>query len=412
VSTQKGRVTIKRLAALLGGLVAGGVATVLIVRAIPIGLQVVQFIASAADAEARERSAELLWRREFGDPAWFLGSFPPLTESAAARRVAELSSRLSETATPDIRTAVERYLTAEANKTGKPVDPPVAEVASHLATIQADLDSLERSLLDEGSVVWPWNPAEYFGDNAIDHRAIRRAHDFLIARALVRGLAGNLPLAERSLKSGWSLIASIRGRPTILSQLVVLALMDRQLVALRGMPIDPATWRLRLAEHDVRTAFWAAVQMDQVAVLGAFPRDPDSLWRSARADFLDITRAALTAVRDAPVDDRLPDLPDAAEPVHGPSVGSLFASFSTPGLMRSFVSANKLVLETELVDRILAARLARRALGRWPAHPPEGFEISRLRDAGWVYTVSGARLTIALRRSSDATPVVRFESDR
>ena len=79
---------------------------------------------------------------------------------------------------------------------------------------------------------------------------------------------------------------------------------------------------------------------------------------------------------------------------------------------------DRLIVDTELTDRILKARILRAKLGHWPSELPGAGE-SRLVNARWIYAVDPhERLAIALSRELDwgrqLGPVlpVRYESEK
>jgi hypothetical protein len=69
-----------------------------------------------------------------------------------------------------------------------------------------------------------------------------------------------------------------------------------------------------------------------------------------------------------------------------------------PNLANSIRRADRLIIDLELTERILEARIRRAALGRWPAAIP-GLETSRMPGEHWSYFVGNdGRMTIYFSR--------------
>jgi hypothetical protein len=69
-----------------------------------------------------------------------------------------------------------------------------------------------------------------------------------------------------------------------------------------------------------------------------------------------------------------------------------------PNLGESVRRADRLMVDTELTDRVLQARELRAKLGSWPQEIP-GFAASRMPNAHWIYAPApDGKLRISLSR--------------
>ncbi len=217
---------------------------------------------------------------------------------------------------------------------------------------------------------------------------------WLAAEALNRAWLGQIPAAERALSASWILNSSLRERPDLISQLIAIAIARIQVGLLRRIPVHPATWRNHLAEHDYRESLLKAIEVESVI---GFRRLPEGLaWfdRATRADFLDLRRAFLVRLRDSPVSDTPPAVPQPERR----SAGEIIASMSEPNLVDALGRVDRLIVDTELTERVLALRQFKEQRGHWPAEPSE-LRASRLQGAQWTYRAGrDGRMEVLLSR--------------
>ncbi len=109
-------------------------------------------------------------------------------------------------------------------------------------------------------------------------------------------------------------------------------------------------------------------------------------------------RLAYLRIKDSPLSDE-----KVSERNVGPKNGAaeIMLSIQMPNLLESFRRLDRLVLDTELTDKVLEARLLRLQNGseEWPAAIP-GIEVSRFPGAKWIYSVS-PRGTMSLSLSKE-----------
>jgi hypothetical protein len=356
--------------------------------------------------QEREQAAEQLWRREFGDPAELLAAFPATTDNEAAAVVTELSRTLDRDAGGAPAAAIRTYVVDELARLGGQIAAPPPIVRTFLDAHRGALDAVVDIPATAGPIVWRRDLSRSLGELAPDTRLFG-LHRMLMARALSQWHAGDASAADRTLLAGWALVAGLRERPDVTSQLLAVSLMHGHSGALRRVPVNPAPWRRRLAEHDFRASYLTATRVDARVMLRELSAGTDPGDRLGRADFLEATVPFLVEQRDAPIDDEVRD--GRKENAAG-SPGAILAEGVKPGILRGMVAVTQLMVELELLDRVLDAREQKARLGRWPAALSQS-AASRLPGAAWLYAVTrDGRLTIAFRRRPGDVPTVRFDS--
>jgi hypothetical protein len=227
-----------------------------------------------------------------------------------------------------------------------------------------------------------------------------RLQKLLVAHALNRAHLGREDEAERALHASWMLNGSLRDRPDVLSQLIAIAVARLQVGLARRISVDPASWLKRFADHDYRSSLLQAVEMESIAQLRQLPTGSSRWERASRVAFLELRRTFLVNLRDLPVVDGPVgnlDPPFLKHEFPG-TLGVMAATLPQDNLANAVRRVDHLIIDTELTERILQARMLKASLGQWPTEIPN-FNVSRMTGAHWIYSVSAdGRLTVSLSR--------------
>lgn len=95
--------------------------------------------------------------------------------------------------------------------------------------------------------------------NLLGHINLQR---LLLTDALVRASRGDEFGALADLEASWTLNAAIREEPTLITQLIAVAVVRMQAGTLRRLRVVPPEWRLRLFEHDYRDSVMNALWLE------------------------------------------------------------------------------------------------------------------------------------------------------
>jgi len=360
----------------------------------------------AIEASRREPAALVEWRKEFGDP---IAALPTRDDNATAGRLAALGPDAGVNFTGQgqwtaSEQAISTYVTAESMKTGGPVGAPPDTVRAYLDAHQRGLGAVVDLLTRSDPPAWKtdqWHSAPLF--------AVKALSNVLAAEALAQSSRGHGADAERALLASWQMTASARDDPGIVGQSIADAIATMQASLARRLLIDPVAWRVRLGERDYRASMLQALVIDASRKKWG----TSQMGRAAHADYLDLTRAFLVQLRSqATALSTSMEFGDEHAMRDGWSAGTTVAMIARPGLYRAWLTADDVMLQFELTDRVLRARELKAQLGRWPAAIPD-LETSRFADVHWVYRVSpDGRMSIALTEPLQGMsgPPLRFES--
>jgi hypothetical protein len=375
-------------------------------------------------AALREPAATQEWRQEFGDPAEMQAAFPNAEDNDAALRLIELAHTVgidltrgtsAPKRTSSETAAVSAYTAAELATPGGPVGTPPAVVTDHLLARRRAVGAIVDHLSGSDAPQWKRDVTSVLSDaNTPNVAGILRLQELLAAHALHQASLGRESEPERTLLASWRLNASLRDRPDGVSQSIAIAVASMQVALARRVPVDPVAWRTRCADHDYRASLVRAHVAEALARLRALPKGTSRVARASRADFLDTSRRLLIGLRDAPVTDGSQDTAVSRGPGddHPESLGVVAAMLSQPWMASTLRSADRLVLQTELTDRILHARIVKARLGRWPAEIPNN-SASRMAGEHWRYSIDGdGQMTVSFSREIRAGPPLRYELGR
>jgi hypothetical protein len=397
---------MKRASVVLVGLVIAGSAVWGLVTYGPYVRFYVRLRWHAIEASRREPAALTEWQKEFGDP---IAALPTHDDNATVGRLAALAPDAGvnfkgQVEWTESEQAISNYVTAESRKTGGPVGPPPDPVRAYLDAHERGLGAVVDLLTLSDPPAWKtdqWKSAPLF--------AVKALSNVLAAEALAQSSRGHNADAERALLASWQLNASARDDPGLVGQMIAMQIAVIQASLARRLPIGPSAWRARLGEHDYRASVLQALVIDASRRMSG----PSQMARAAHADYLDLTRAFLVRLRDQPVTTQptYAEFSEADAMRDGWSAGTIVAEIARPGLDRAWISADLVMLQLELTDRVLQARQLKAQLGRWPATIPNG-ETSRIAGVHWVYRLgSDGQMSIAVSPTLQwVGPPLRFES--
>ena len=396
--------------------------SLLVAAAVVFGfVKVVPTVRDAIDAQRHVRQAALRapgaeadWRKEFGDPDLTLAAFPSHEDNEKAVRLIELArtvgidlarhkSQQPSGESDDKRAssrAISHYDEAELTRPGGIVEPPPEAV-------RAFLEARDREIGDVVSFLSTSEPPAWKVDALLGYEAPipnllgqLRLQRLLVAQALNRAQLGRENEAEQVFQASWNLNASLRDRPDVISQLIAIAIARMQAGLARRLPLDPAPWHERLVDHDYRASVLRALEVESIVGVRLLPTG-SSLWdRASRADFLDLRRTFLVGLRDSAVaDGEIAISSERYLPDSQPrSPGAIVEMIPLPNLAGAIRRADRLIIDMELTERILEARMLRAGLGHWPTEIP-GLETSRMPGEHWTYFVGNdGRMTIYFSR--------------
>lgn len=403
---------MKRIPLVLGSILAAAAVGFALVKGVPRVRDVIETNRHAAVASRREPVAQARWKAEFGDPAETLAQFPSRDDSEAALQLIELVDAIGidlrrpgivRRASPEftmsraLRRTMADYGQSELTRTGGPIHPPPEAVRSFLDEHHPGIEEIVEFLSTSEVPEWKCDISLGYGTPLPNLLGMVHLQNLLVAEILYRAHLGEESNAERILNASWTLNASLRDRSEVISQIIAVSVARFHVGLARRLTLDPTRWRERLLDHDYRESLLRSMQVEFAVGLRQLP-DGSSRWdRASRADFLDFARAFLVSQRDGPVSDR--KRPPFWERETPRSAGGNTAAMPLPNLANAVSRADRLILDTELTDRILELRNQKVALGRWPSALPESLEASRMSGGRWIYSVEpDGRMTIHFSR--------------
>jgi hypothetical protein len=388
-------------------------------------LALLWLVGGNAYARQRERQVEAEWIRCFGTLQQLVDRYAKTTTNDTARRLETLVKPLGLDLTPkdseemfphepfnsspasqdnESWQAVLDYLTFQLQKPEAAIDPAPQTVSGFLTAHAADLSAVQEALLTLPPPAWSFDPASLPNHQSVpDSHALVRLQRVLLVETLVQS-GSDKTAAARTLEASWRLNQRLREIPELKCQLIALAVARMEVGALRKVEVDENVWRARLTEHDFKQSvfdtqlldLWPSAaryrQLEEIedrSEKSAFKRLKNKLEKPYAdivwSDASEKMGSAYLRVKEAPVMDRR--LWDAGvQPEKNAS--DILVSIAMPNLMDSFRRVDRLVIESELTDKILQARSLRRENNlRWPA-AVAGIEATRFPGARWIYAVS------------------------
>lgn len=212
------------------------------------------------------REGDEQWPLRLGTLAELESRLPRREPNDAARRLMELSRAVDITfekggnPTSPLRTAIGEYVSAHHMRADRTIAAPPAEVASHLASHETQLDALRDHLL-RNDLTWDLDVSKGFAapiPNLLAHMHIAR---LLTARALVRARE-NDARAWLDLQAVSRLARSLESRPELITQMISLAIARMVHGAAWKLPAADAPWLAELQAVDHRRLLMAGIQYD------------------------------------------------------------------------------------------------------------------------------------------------------
>lgn len=388
-----------------------------VVKAVPFVRYAMDVDRHARQAASREPAALADWRREFGDPARTLAAFPDQPDSETAVLLVVLSQEVGiEMARPkreqqqgiarestderSLNQAIGDYGQAELARVGGTVTAPPQTVLAFLETHHSEISKIVSFLSTSKPPAWKMKVSLRSEAPIPNLLGQIRLQQLLVTEALNQTRIGEQGEAVRAFRASWTLNKSLRDRPDVISQLIAISIARMQVGLARKLVVGPVEWRDRLSDHDYRVSLLTAMEVESIWGLQSLPTGTSRWDRASRTDFLDLQRSFLVALRDSAVSDGPVGASDRIQQVDQQplSAGQIVGLIALPNLENAIRRVDRLIVDTELTDRILKAKMLKAKLGHWPNEIP-GTESSRMRGARWTYAVSADdRMTISFNR--------------
>jgi hypothetical protein len=382
----------------------------------------VWLVGGSAYARYREKQVEAEWVRSFGTRQQLLDRYPKTTTNGSTQLLERLAKQLELDLTPktadsitadasasrsarERRELMSRYLKSQLEKSEATIDPPPPEVRDFLADHAKDVSAIVDTLTKAEPLRWNFDPGSLRGRQPIpDVYGLIGLQRLLLADALVTSATRNSTAASRMLDASWKLNQPLREIPDVMCQLIALAIARLQVGALRKVEVDATVWRPRLAEYDFKRSIldtqllviWPSAARHR-ELLEIDSRRAKPLLERLRSTFeepngdivwsqvLEKMRLSYLHVKDSPLLDK--EIWGTENGSNRNAADAIF-SIQMPNLLDSFRRVDRLVIESELTDKILQARSLRRENNlRWPA-AVAGIEATRFPGARWIYAVS------------------------
>jgi hypothetical protein len=408
---------MKRVLRITTGLLLACAVVFAVVKAIPFVRYAAEVERHARRTAEREPAALADWRREFGDPSKTLAAFPDQPNSDTAVRLVALCQEVGiEMARPkrEQQQGIAResgdqgspnreigdYVQAELGRAGGSVTAPPETIRVFLDTHQAEISKTVSFLSTSKPPAWEMKVSlgtEAPIPNLLGHIHLQR---LLVTKALNQIQLGEEKEAVLAFRASWILNESLRDRPEVIAQLVAVSIARMQVGLARKLALDPVEWRDRLGDHDYRGSLLKAMEVGSICGFRNLPIGTSRWERASRTDFLNLQRSFLVALRDSAVSDGPVGASDRIWQVNQQplSAGQIVSLIAWPNLENAIRRVDRFILDAELTDRILEAKMLKDKLGHWPKEIA-GVESSRMPGARWTYAVSeGHRMTISFNR--------------
>jgi hypothetical protein len=376
-----------------------------------------------AYASHKQRQVENAWVGSFGSLQDLLKKYPKSTTNDTAHRLEELVKPLGLDLTPKDPEAVTNeitrgsssadkewpvlspYLSSQLEKPDAAIDALPADLDRFLTAHAGDLRAVEAELLRSEPPHWNFDPASRSWHQPRPSVLVMiRLQKALLTEALVESRAANSDAAGRTLDASWKLNQWLRETPDVMCQLIALAVARLQIGTLRKVEVDARVWRPRLTEYDYKRSVFDAQLRDLWPSTDRYREFEDAESRSEKSalrrlenkfekPYANIVwsgetekmRTAYLRIKASPVMGK-----DLWDETKGPekNVSDILVAIQMPNMVDCFKRVDRLVIETELTDKVLEARELRRGNDlKWPTSVP-GIEATRFPDAKWIYSVS------------------------
>ncbi|HEY7113711.1 MAG TPA: hypothetical protein VIA45_12335 [Thermoanaerobaculia bacterium] len=254
--------------------------------------------------------------------------------------------------------------------------------------------------LEKGVPEWstPMGSREGLAPRAL---TLIRLDRVLLAAALSAERAGRPAESARLLEASWSLFESFARGPTLIENLLALAVMKMQSGALRKLREAPVPWLDRLSRDDP----WSRA----LETYEGEPKNYEPNTRARKAAAEPLRRVAPCALAEISNDEiARPMVEEYRRSESGPESAAfarIMTDMQVPQLRNVLERAGRTAIESELTAKILELRLARAASrdGKWPATLED--DASRVcPGAVYSYRRNGSEIMIAFEGSAPAPP--------
>ncbi len=263
------------------------------------------------------------------------------------------------------------------------VQTPDDRIAEPPAALREWLESHDQPLaaivavLEKDSPEWKVTGDELAQKPSLPFLAIIRLEKVLLALALSEERHGESALAASALEASWSLGKSVALRPTMIDQIIAVAIDKFQAGALRKIPDPPLQWIGRMGGNDT----WERM-LDAIAVDFRFAGD--STFSDSSDPWVEISRKLPKALSDAlrkrspceaslmsedqmtQIVEREFSIPSSAEISE---IRRIALSIILPSILSASRRAARLSVDRELSLKVLELRLERAASREkeWPS---------------------------------------------
>lgn len=238
-----------------------------------------------------DRKLDANWRRSLGG-ASFLERYPDVQDNATVRDLEKLGAAIGIDMAPSdtpgrvhpaseaakrfeaIKEPLKNFLSTNERSTDGTFKPPSPELVAFLESVRPDLDAIRARLAEGPPPVWARDLSAGWGTNLPNYLGPLMLQRLLLLDASQRLQTGHASEAIQILETSWRLNEAMAdNNPTLVCQLITLAVIRLQQPVLRSFPQAPAGWPERLRHLDL-----------QSRILRAFRCEAFSIHRTASLD--------------------------------------------------------------------------------------------------------------------------------
>jgi len=308
---------------------------------------------------------------------------PPVTVNDEARRLERLAAQIGIDLAPPLpdrphpllgeRDLVEglhfgAYLSDEVEAPDDRLAPPSAAITSFLAERAEPIDEIRAVLLSERAPRWAMDLAKgKSGEPDPNSSGPLVLQRILLTKALVEARAGRASEADLWLRASWRLNESTAARPTMVWQLIAIAVSRWEAGVLRKVPSADSAWIERMQFASQRQRAFAAMSDD--FVIGFIdPPAPEEFDKWSPGELLaGISKSVESLQRQDPCAFPRAEADRYWKSFFPGPIEKTLAGIAMPSLGDAAHRLYRLQIEGELTDRVLQARQA--AGGAEPPQP-------------------------------------------
>jgi hypothetical protein len=257
-----------------------GASVVLVLVIVAAALAVVALLVVVTIAGLEQRRVVKSWEQELGSLEEILARYPPREANGAALALETLTAPLGIDLVPrwvqdrarpsdeeveahqSISLELSDYLNRHLERDRRAIDAPPPDLASFLEARADAIGSVRRHLAGGEVPEWERHVERMAAAPLPNLLGQMNLHRLLLTDALVRLQAGSREEALASLEASWRLNESLRDDPTLIGQLIAIAVARMQAGALRQVDGVPDEWLARIEGRDHRAPFFAALALE------------------------------------------------------------------------------------------------------------------------------------------------------